>query len=401
MFCITTALKKVRQLTKRIRVVQGGTSASKTISILSVLIHDAQTDTTPTLTSIVSETFPHLRRGAMRDFLNILKTQGYYDDDSWSRTEFIYTFPNGSQIEFFSIDQADKLRGPRRNRLFINEANRVSYDAFTQLEIRTSDYIFADYNPSEEFWYHEHLEGKRDDIDFIILTYKDNEGLHPNVVATIEKRQSNKQWWQVYGLGLLGEITGRIYTGWNIIKEIPHEARLIRYGLDFGYSNDPTALVAVYKYNDGYILDELCYQTEMRNSIIADLIKEQPDKALVIADSAEPKSIAEIKLAGVPIVPCVKGKDSITSGIDKVQDQSISITENSVAGIKEYRNYLWATDRDGKRLNVPEGEDHFLDAVRYALGSIVKATPLKALKDANSAAHKVHTVTGGLLDERF
>lgn len=375
MFSLTSATRKISQLQKRIRAVQGGTSASKTISILLLLIHQAQSDTTPTLTSIVSESFPHLKRGAIRDFLSIMEQHRYFKDANWNKTDYIYTFETGSKIEFFSADQPSKVRGPRRDRLFINEANNVPYEAFDQLEVRTKDCIYLDWNPTTEFWFYDLVLGARNDVDHLIITYKDNEALDPNIVASIEQRKHNKAWWQVYGLGQLGEVETRIFTGWQIIDEIPHEARLERYGLDFGYTNDPTAIIAVYRYNGGFILDEISYQTGLLNKPIADILLNQP-KAIVIADSSEPKSIDEIKAYGVTILPATKGAGSVLQGIQYVQQQQISVTKRSINIIKEYRNYVWITDRDGKILNEPTDlYNHAMDALRYALQSL-KPKPL-------------------------
>ena len=368
MYTATTATHKIVGLTKRIQGVAGGTSASKTISNLLKLINMAQEDTVPTLTSIVSESLPHLRRGAMRDFLNIMTQHHYYNDDMWNRTEFIYTFPSGSKIEFFSADQPSKTRGPRRERLFINEGNNIPWEAADQMIVRTRDLIIVDWNPTNEFWWYTEIAPHRDH-DFITLTYKDNEALDPAIVEDIESHKHNKAWWQVYGLGQLGEVEGKIYKDWKIIDEVPHNARLERRGLDFGYSNDPTVLVDVYVYNGGYILDEVIYRKGMHNKDIADRINAQPNaQILVIADSAEPKSIDEIQNYGVNILGAEKGKGSVTRGIDWVQMQRISITKRSPNLIKSYRNYMWATDKEGTVLNVP---DHFwsdgMDAVRYAL----------------------------------
>lgn len=308
----------------------------------------------------------------MRDFLNIMQEHNYFRDDRWSRTDFTYTFETGSKLEFFSVDQPSKVRGPRRDRLFINEANNTPREAFDQLEVRTKDEIWLDYNPTSEYWWYEVMAERPDDIDFITLTYKDNEALDPQLVASIESRKGNKAWWQVYGLGQLGEVEGRIYTGWQIIDEIPHEARLQRRGLDFGYSNDPAALVDIYYYNGGYIVDERLYRIGMHNKPIADFINnlEQPH-TLVIADSAEPKSVDEIKLHGINILGATKGPGSRSHGIDYVQDQQISVTKRSVNTIKEYRSYMWRFDRDGKQLTEPEeGNDHAMDALRYAMESL-------------------------------
>lgn len=382
MYIETTATKKVKSLSKRIRGLQGGTSASKTVSAVLYLIAMAQSDKTPTLTSIVSESFPHLRRGAMRDFLNIMQAHNYYKEDRWSKTDFVYTFETGSKIEFFSADQPSKVRGPRRDRLLINEANNVPYETFVQLEIRTKEFIMLDWNPVSSFWFHEEIKDKRDDVEMVILTYKDNEALDENIVKSIESRKTNKAWWRVYGEGKVGEVEGRIYTEWNILDEIPHEARLIRRGLDFGYSVDPSVLVDIYEYNGGYILDEQLYQKGQSNKQLADFINNLPEReTLVIADSAEPKSIDEIKLYGINILPAEKGRDSINYGIQMIQDKKISITKRSVNGIKEYRSYMWKTDRDGKNIGVPEsGNDHFLDAIRYAISSDQPAEQYHAYK---------------------
>lgn len=373
MFSITTATKKISGLTKKVRGIQGGTSASKTISVLLYLIAKAQSDKEKTLTSIIAESTPHLKRGALRDFKNIMQEHGYWKDDLWNVTDSIYTFETGSQIEFFSADQPDKLRGARRDRCFINEANNIKLDAFDQLEVRTKEFIILDWNPSTEFWFYTDVLGKRDDVDHIILTYKDNEALSKEIVSSIEARKDRKGWWKVYGEGQLGEIEGRIYRDWKIIDEIPHEARLERYGLDFGYTNDPTAIVAVYYYSGGYIMDEVVYQKGLSNKQIADILKNQPIQAICIADSAEPKSIDEIASYGITILGADKGQDSVRIGIQNVQSQRISVTKRSVNIINEYRNFLWKVDRNGKVINEPEHQyKHSMDAISYALSSITK-----------------------------
>ena len=366
MYQATTATHKLLALNKRIKGVAGGTSAGKTISILTILIDKAQSDKSPTLTSIVSESYPHLKRGAMRDFLNIMQSHGYFKDDLWNKTDSIYTYETGSKIEFFSADQPSKVRGPRRDRLYVNEANNVSHGAFDQLEVRTKSEVWLDWNPTNEFWFYDQVAPEREH-DFITLTYKDNEGLDPQIVASIEARRNNKSWWQVYGLGQLGEVEGKIFTDWQIIDEIPHEARLERRGLDFGYSNDPSVLVDIYSYNGGIILDEQLYQKGMSNKQIADVILNLPNpKTIVVGDSSEPKSIDELASYGVTIIAANKGQGSVLQGVQKLQDQRVSITKRSTNGIKEYRNYMWITDKDGKILNTPiDLWNHFMDATRY------------------------------------
>lgn len=376
-FIQTTATKRLTALRKRIRAVSGGTSASKTISILMILIAYAQHPKVKgELISVVSETMPHLKRGAIRDFLNIMQAHGYYDEKNWNKSDFTYLFPNDNKIEFFSADMPSKVRGPRRDVLFINEANNVPYETFTQLEIRTKKIIWLDWNPVSEFWFYKDENNNdniiaRKDCDFITLTYKDNEALDPAIVKTIEARRHNTNWWRVYGEGQLGEAEGRIYTGWEFIDDIPHEARLERAGLDFGYTNDPTAVVDIYYYNGGYILDEVLYQKGMSNKQIADVLLNREIRPLVYADSAEPKSIDEIKTYGVPIQPASKGQGSILQGIQYVQDQRISVTKRSLNIIREYRNYLWDKDKTTEQaLNKPIDDfNHTMDAIRYGFST--------------------------------
>lgn len=381
-FSDTQATKKIFALNKRIRAVAGGTSASKTISILVWLIDYCQTKQSKVkLCSVVSESHPHLEKGSILDFQNIMKDRGYWNENLWNQTKHVYTFETGNKLEFYSVDTYGKAHGPRRDVLFVNEANNLPYKIVDQLITRTREIVWMDWNPSEEFWFYTEMLPNRDDIDFITLTYKDNDALDQIMIKEIESHKSDKNWWQVYGLGQLGVIESRIYKDWQIIDEVPFEARLERYGLDFGYSNDPTALYAVYYYNGGYILDEICYQKGMLNGQIAGAINTQ-SKALVIGDAAEPKSIDEIRLHNITILPCQKGPGSINRGIGWVQQQKISITKRSVNGIKEYRNYCWITDKDGKIINEPNDfNNHAMDAIRYAISSI---------KDPNKTSAHVH-----------
>ena len=347
-------------------MIQGGSSAGKTIATLLLLIDTAQSSNGKTI-SVVSESFPHLRKGAIKDFLSIMRNHGYYKDALWNKTESTYTFETGSRMEFFSADQPGKVRGPRRDILFVNEANEISYETFTQLSIRTNEYIFIDFNPVSEFWVHSEIIPSQEH-DFAILTYRDNEGLSDAIVKDIESRKGNKYFWTVYGLGQIGEIEGRIYKDWQIIDEIPHEARLERRGLDFGYTNDPSALVAIYYWNGGYVLDEEMYRKGMNNKQIADLILNLQPQCMVLADSAEPKSIDEIRSYGVQILPAKKGPGSVQQGIQFVQGKRISVTKRSVNIIREYRNYMWKPDKDGiiSKESPPEHlYSHSMDAIRY------------------------------------
>ena len=372
MYQITTALHKILKLKKRIRAIQGGTGASKTISIMQDLTDLAQRDKGG-ITSIVSESMPHLKKGCIRDFRAIMKEHNYWADSRWLETDKIYTFETGHQMEFFGADQADKLRGGRRKRLFINEANNVSFKAFEELEVRTKELIYLDWNPVGEFWFNTEVLGKRDDVDHIILNYLDNEALSQDIINSIEQRKSRKDWWRVYGLGELGEIEGLIYSGWRIIDEVPFEARLEKRWLDFGYTNDESAIGNVYYYNGGWILDEELYRKGMSNKQLADFLNslEKP-QTTVVADNAEPKSIDEIRSYGLNVTPCLKGKDSVKSSIQLVQDQPISVTKRSLNIIKEQRNYMWAIDKNGKVLNEedPACKNHHMSGIRYVLSTL-------------------------------
>ena len=373
-FIVTTALKKLLRLKKRIKVVRGGTSASKTFSILPILIDRAIK--TPNLEiSVVSESIPHLRRGALKDFLKIMMALGRYNDNQFNKSTLKYVFANGSYIEFFSVDQPDKLRGARRNVLYVNECNNVDFDSYYQLAIRTSGEIWLDYNPSSLFWVDKEII-TQDDVDFITLTYLDNEALPETIVKEIESAKVKAltsaywaNWWQVYGLGLTGSLEGVCIPDWQEIN-LPDEARLLCYGMDWGYSNDPTSLIAMYKYNDAYIFDELIYQKGLLNSDISDLLKTNGVNDIVYADSAEPKSIAELNSYGHNVLPVSKGRDSIVYGLNLINQNKVYVTSRSKNLINELRNYIWMTDKQGNKLNRPiDAYNHAIDAMRYAMTS--------------------------------
>ena len=317
----------------------------------------------------MSESYPHLEDGAIKDFKSIMLDRGYWDDDNWNESKHFYKFETGTILKFISIDKLGKAHGPRRDVLFINEANNIHYNIYDQLEVRTKEHIWLDWNPTTEFWYYDKIKD-RVDHDFITLTYQDCLNvLDQRIIDSIESHKEDKNWWAVYGEGKLGEVEGKIYKGWQIIDEIPHEARLERRGIDFGYSNDPTTIIDVYKYNGGFILDEITYQKGLSNKDIADILQNQ-EKVLTIADSAEPKSIDELLSYGHNVLPSVKGPGSVNQGIQLVQDQRVSMTKRSINIIKEFRNYLWITDKNGKIVNKPvPGQDHTMDAIRYALSS--------------------------------
>lgn len=360
-------------MTKRIRGVSGGTSASKTISILLWLIDYAQHIENKTI-SVVSESMPHLRRGALRDFLDIMTTHRFFKDTQMDKTNSIYRFDNGSIIEFFGADSWEKIKGARRDILFINEANHISFETYNQLEVRTRELIWLDWNPESEFWWYTEVIPHQD-VDSMVLTYRDNEALEQSIVDSIESRQYNKNWWKVYGLGELGATEARIYTNWEIIEEVPIESQLIRYGLDFGYSNDPTASDALYRWNGAIVIDEIVDQKGLSNRQIADIFINLP-RALIIADGSEPKSIAELASYGLRIMAAQKGAGSVNQGIQYVQGQKVFITKRSVNTLKEYRNYLWLTDKEGKIINEPSPIwNHHMDDIRYGMESLRAIPP--------------------------
>jgi phage terminase large subunit len=368
MFIRTTAINKLLELKKFIKGIQGGSSAGKTYGIIPIEI-DYAIKNKGTETSIVSESIPHLKRGAMRDFKKIMMSTNRWIDAHWNATDFRYTFTNGSFIEFFSADNSSKLRGARRDRLYINECNNIDFNSFTELAMRTKHSIFLDWNPSNEFWFHTELKNE-DNVDFIILTYKDNEAAPQTAVDFIEKAKIKssissywENWYRVYGLGEIGMLEGVIFSNWKQIDSLPKDARLLGIGLDFGYTNDPTAVIEVYNWNGKRIINELAYQTGMLNSDIAKIL---PKHVVVYADSSEPKSIDDIKRYGITIKGVTKGKDSINFGIDTMQQQEYLVTSNSVNLIKELRAYTWDSDKTGKRLNKPiDNFNHAIDALRY------------------------------------
>jgi phage terminase large subunit len=368
MFKRTTSINKILSLKKRVKIIQGGTSAGKTFGILPILI-DKAIRYPNTEISVVAESIPHLRRGALKDFLKIMKWTNRYIDEQFNKSLLTYQFKNGSVIEFFSADDSSKLRGARRDVLYINECNNVTFDAYLELSIRTKKEIYLDFNPANEFWVHTELKDEPD-ADFIILTYKDNEALDESIVRQIEKNRDKAatsnywaNWWRVYGLGEVGMLEGVIFDNWKEIDKVPDDARLVGIGLDFGYTNDPTAAIEVYNWNGKRIVNEIVYRTGMLNSDIAKVL---PSSVTIYADSSEPKSIDEIRRFGKTIKGVTKGKDSIKYGIDVMQRQEYLVTKQSTNLIKELRSYCWDVDKHGVRLNNPAGgNDHAIDALRY------------------------------------
>jgi phage terminase large subunit len=372
-FKYTTAIKRIRRMTARKKVIQGGTSAGKTYAILAVLIHIAAKAKTEI--SVVSESIPHLRRGAMKDFVKVMQWTNRWRDEGWNKTLLTYTFANGSTIEFFSADQEAKLRGARRQVLYINEANNIEFEAYHQLAIRTSESIYIDFNPVSEFWAHTEVMHEPDS-ELVVLTYKDNEALPSTIRDDIEAARDKAatstywaNWWKVYGLGEVGSLQGVVFDDWQQVDGIDFAGdHLIAIGLDWGYTNDPTAVVAVYKRGSAVLVHELMYSTGLTNQDIADQLRKLGINRSwpIIADSAEPKSIEEVHRLGFNIHPATKGADSIRNSIDILKRQPLLVTRESTNLIKELRNYTWDTDRTGASLGVPiDRYNHAIDAIRY------------------------------------
>lgn len=376
----TTAYHKIKALKQRIRIVQGGTSAGKTIAILLILLEIATKE--KKLITVAAESYPHLSRGAMRDFKSIIDEdrggssfREYYRIDE-NKASHVFTFPNGSIIEFVALNEMT-ARGARRDILFINEANLISFETYQQLEVRTSDFVLLDFNPVNEFWVHTEIIAKKDNVDFIKLTYKDNEALSQRIVESIESRRGdgNNNWWRVYGLGEIGSLEGNVYSGWVSFEQLPKATRLKCYGVDFGFANDETGIVGVYQGEDNDLfLDELLYQTKLVSSQIVERCQQIVEKygdALFICDSARPEIIEDMRRNGLRAIPCDKGKGSVLKGIDLVSQQKIHFRGKNLE--REYLTYQWKKRRTGEVLDEPQdGNDHLMDAIRYAILDIYK-----------------------------
>jgi phage terminase large subunit len=363
----TTNLHKIRSMRNRIKVVQGGSSSSKSFSILMILIDKAIRNPGREI-SCVAMTYPHLRRGIIKDFLKIMQGTGRYIDAHWNKSNATYTFANGSYIEFWSVEDEAKVRGARRTDLFVNEANTIPQETFDALEIRTSDEIWLDFNPTNRFWAHTDLVGKPD-VDFIKLTYRGNEGLPATIVRALESKRLLaatsaywENWTRVYLDGEIGQLEGAVFNNWTTIDTIPEEAQLISAGLDLGFSTDPTALVAIYRYNDSIILDEIVYERGLLTGTLATRIKTWNPHETVYADSADPRTIAELRQYGCRIKPVKKPK--IAESIHLMQEYAISVTTHSDNLIKEMTELQWSD----KKANIPmPGGDHAIDAARYGI----------------------------------
>lgn len=378
-FEVTTAVKKMLAMTARKKVVQGSTSSGKTYGIIPILIDKCLTKKIKA--TVVAESIPAVKDGAVQIFKDFMQDEGRWVDESWIGNPMEYTFKNGSKIQFKSFDSVGKAKAAgKRDLLFLNEGNHIAYNIADALIIRTQE-VWVDFNADSEFWAHTELL-EQPNSEFLKLTYLDNEKIPESTLQDLMHRKQKAEeedkagirgyhwnWWQVYGLGEIGSLQGAIFSTFEQVGQAEiNDAELLALGLDFGFTNDPTALTAVYRKDGKVLLHELIYETNMTNQDIGNRMKEFGINRSheIIADSAEPKSIEELRRMGFRVTAAVKGSDSIRNGIDIIQRHDLAVTDTSLNLIKELRNYKWATDKAGKTLNVPiESYNHALDGVRY------------------------------------
>jgi len=354
--------------TAEVIVNQGGTSSGKTYSILQVLCLKAIAENDQVI-SVVGQDVPNLKSGALRDMQTIVASSP--DIQSWIKgynaSDRIYTFHNGSIIEFKSYQDSQDAKSGKRDYFFLNEANGVSYEIYSELAMRTKKKVYIDYNPNARFWVHDKLIGK-EGVELIISDHRHNPFLPDIIRKKIEAiRSEDEELWKVYARGMTGKIEGLIYRNWGTIGTIPSDAHLIGYGMDFGFTNDPTAVVGVYRYNGELIIDEVMYHKGYTNQDISLFFTQSGiDRSVtIVADSAEPKSIEEIRRMGWRIEGANKGKDSILNGIDILKRFRINVTNRSTNLLKELNAYKWK-EKDGNATNVPiDSFNHGMDALRY------------------------------------
>ena len=366
---------------KSIVVHQGGTSSSKTYSILQHLATVLCTQKNEVIT-VVGQDIPNLKVGAYRDFQNIINETPFFQQNvtDWNKSNRTFDSVTGSTIEFNSYKDDIDARSGKRSYSFFNEANGISYDIFEQINMRTSKQTIIDFNPSARFWAHDNLYG-RDDVDWFVSTFRDNDFIQPSIVKkiksyeptpeNIERGTANEYRWKVYGLGEVGRLEGLVFPDFQVSSEFPEEYKWRVFGMDFGYTNDPTTLIEIrYAHGDLYWREHI-YQTGLTNPEIASEVKRlEFNREKIVADSAEPKSIEEIKRGGCYIIPAEKGRDSINQGIDAIKRYKCYIHSSSKNLIEEFSSYTWDKDRDGNPTNKPIDKfNHGIDAGRYALSN--------------------------------
>ncbi len=401
MFRRTTAINKILAMNKRKKVIQGGTWAGKTFGLMAV-IPDYCIKRPKYKVTVTAETIPAIKEGALSQFQEIMQETNRWVQDRFNKNELTYTFSNNTRLQFRSFDSVGKAKAAgKRNALFINEGNYLPYEIADALIMRTEDDIWIDFNPDNEFWAHTEIL-PQDDAAFLLLKYTDNEGCPQTIIdelnSKLHKAYHNPlgdrkdpknikseywaNWCRVYIDGNIGSLQGVVFDNWRQIDSLPLNARLVAIGLDFGYTNDPTAIVAYYRHDNRIIFDELAYRKGLLNSDIAALLKTfKIGDTIIYADSAEPKSIDEIKTYGHNIVGTNKGKDSINYGISLLQQEDFFITARSLNLIRELRSYTWDKNRTGETLNTPiDAWNHAIDAMRYiALNRLKQEYPSQDL----------------------
>lgn len=358
----------------RYRICQGGMRAGKTYAILQYLI--AYAETVPgKVISVISSTLPALRLGAIRDFNNILDETGHNIYFNYNLSSLTWTCrATGTKIEFFGLDGKDgemKARGASRDVMFINEANRMRWETFKQLAMRTSEFIYLDYNPSARFWAHDNLQN-RPDASFEIYTYLDNQEIPPEIKRSIESHDKTGNWWRVYGEGQIGELEGNVFKGWTFFEEWTEPKDTVVYGIDFGFNPDPCAMVAISKVDGGMLIEELFQRNGLTSLDIVRQVQRLIDPNLpVICDNARPEIIADMKQAGIHALPCVKSErfgEEIVGRMHQIE----MMAEHTFFAVgknleREYLSYSYHQNKDGKlEAIIPKGNDHFMDAARYS-----------------------------------
>lgn len=377
----TKTFENAWNATKRIQLHQGSARSGKSFALLQYLIVKALDS--KVLISVVRKTFPALRTSALRDFKDIMQSLELWDEEQWMATEKVYTFDNGSQIEFFSTDIAEKLKGLRRDILWIDEANELSYEQYLQLAIRTTGQIILSYNPSfsPKHWILKEVTPDNDSQTFI-TTYRDNPYLPIEQIRFIEKyRDTNPRFWQTYGLGQFAVNEKQIYD-FEVVDDFDFDtAEFVGFGMDIGYVSDPSALVAVWKAGDKIIVNEHIYKKGLLTSEIVQMMQGNVmPNDIVIIDSSEPRLIEEIKRSGFPLARGVKkGKDSVQWGIDLVKRYQIIVPKANANLIEELYSYEWVDDGNGGITNVPvDANNHALDAMRYVVMELLNAKKINA-----------------------
>lgn len=361
-------------------VNQGGTNSGKTFAIIQVLFKLAYEQPKQVIT-IVGQDIPNIKSGVLRDALNICSSskQLMAKVKSYNKSERLFEFKNGTIVEFKSYSDAQDAKSGKRDYLFVNEANGISWDIYSELALRTRKRIYIDYNPNVNFWVHEQLLGQPG-VQLIISDHRHNPFVESDTRKKIESlKNTDPERWKVYARGLTGKVSGLVLDNWHICESIPQGARLVAAGLDFGFTNDETGCIQVYKQNGELWVEELIYETGLTNP---DISRKLTDTGVskgteIIADSAEPKSIEELRRMGWRVTPARKGADSIKISIDILKRYRLNITRKSINLREELGRYKWKAGRTGRILNEPEDKwNHLIDPLRYIALNKLKISSL-------------------------